>query len=364
MLRHLAAIPAVMGALLLAGTPALAAGPVDDAIGVLSSDSLFVHPDAGRKLDVNEIRSSVGDEPIKLAILPSGMSVDEVRVLPRQMAKELPGNTIAVISGRYFYAGSEVICSGEAGRAASGAINANEAQLDSAENSDITKALIDFVTAVKKAPECPTELSRGDRYADEPGDGGVVTGADDTATLLPWLIGGVAFAVVGVGTWVLLSRLRTRGGVAHRRDEAGALVARLAAELEELPDEDTDAVTARADAAAKHGEAEAILYGATTDEQFGAARHAALEGLTAAMAARVAIGRDPGQPVPPFDLPADEPFEVVHTGRMNQPSPQYVPGVSYFHAGSAQVPRGWYPEPFWQDRADQPGDQQITEPAG
>lgn len=349
---------------MLAATPA-SAGPVEDAAGVLRADSVYIDPASGRVLDADAVRAAIGNEPIKIAVLPVGPSVGEIRVLPRQLARDLPGNTVAVIAGRYFYAGSETTCAGAAGRAASNAINANEEQLDAEQNSDITKALTDFVAEIKSAPRCPTELGRGDRYADEPGGGEAGSGVDDTAAVLPWLAGGVAVGVIGVTGWVVLARRRARGGATRRRDEAVELVARLGTELDAFfPDEnEPEGPDARADAAAKHGEAEAILLGATTDEQFGAARHAALEGLTAARAARITHGMDPGAPVPPFDPPAAA-HGVVQAGGLNQPQPEYVPGVSYFHVGDADVARGWYPEPYWQERAEPVADlPTTTEPA-
>jgi hypothetical protein len=365
MLRRVAVVAAVTGALLLAAIPA-SAGPAEDAVGVLRTDSLYIDPTSGRVLDADAVRAAIGGEPIKIAILPVGPSVDQIRVLPRQMARDLPGNTIAVVAGRYFYAGSEVTCSGAAGRAASNAINANEEQLDAEQNSDITKALMDFVAEIRSAPRCPAELGRGDRYADEPGGGEASAGVDDTAAVLPWLVGGIALAVIGVGGWVGIARQRTRGGAGRRRDEAAALVARLGTELEAFfPDEEEkDGPDARMDAAAKHGEAEAILVGATTDEQFAAARHAALEGLIAARAARVAHGMDPGAPVPSFDPPVAG-HSVTPGDQLNRPASEYVPGVSYFHVGDAAVARGWYPEPFWQERAEPVDDRPMTttEPA-
>jgi ribulose 1,5-bisphosphate synthetase/thiazole synthase len=69
------------------------------------------------------------------------------------------------------------------------------------------------------------------------------------------------------------------------------LVRRLEVELADVPSEVSgEAATARADAAARHGEADAILVGATTDAQFAAAHTAAAEGLKAVRTARTALG--------------------------------------------------------------------------
>jgi hypothetical protein len=295
---------AVLGCLLVAAPITLAesSGPLQDAASALRNDSVYVDPAANRNLDIDAVRRAIGTDPIKIAIVPKIDSVGDVAVLPRQLARDLPGNTIAVISGRYFYAGSEVVCKGQAGQAAANAINANEAALDanpSADSpSDITKPLTDFVAEIKAAPRCPQEGGRGDRYADEPGGGAAAAGADDTATVLPWVLGGVGIVVVAVATFVLVNRTRTRRTTLSRREQATELVRRLGAEVAELPIGEGAAASARADAAGRHGEAEAILIGATTDTQFGAARNAAIEGLIAARQARVALGRDPGPEIP------------------------------------------------------------------
>jgi hypothetical protein len=80
----------------------------------------------------------------------------------------------------------------------------------------------------------------------------------------------------------------------------------LGQELGELPPDVTgQAAGARMEAAGEHGEAEAILLGATTDAQFAAARRAAIKGLHAAREARVALGLNAGAAIP--ELGPDEP---------------------------------------------------------
>src|SRR5262249_25949468 len=139
-----ALLPAVVGSLLLGGVPA-SAGPVEKAAAALRTDSVYLDPGSNRNVDLAAVRAAIGAAPIKIAILPRIESVNQVAVLPRTLAASLPGNTIGVISGRYFYAGSEVVCKGSAGQAAAKAIKSNEAVLD-AENSadspaDLTKPL-------------------------------------------------------------------------------------------------------------------------------------------------------------------------------------------------------------------------------
>jgi hypothetical protein len=295
-------VPVVPAAAAAAGT---SAGPVEDAAAGLRADSVFLHPSSNRNLDVAALRRAIGDQPIKIAVIPRINSVSEVAVLPRRLARDLPGNTIAVISGRYFYAGSEVVCEGHAGRAAANAVNANEAALDANDSadspSDITKPLTDFVAEIKAAPQCPTEGGRGDRYADTPGGGEAVAGPDDTASVLPWVLVGLGVGVLAVAALVVLTRRRTRDTAVAHREQATALVRRLGAELDELPAGEGPAAQARVHAAGRHGEADAILIGATTDAQFAAARRVAIEGLIATRSARVALGGDPGPAIPELD---------------------------------------------------------------
>ena len=367
---------AALGVLLLT-TPAASADPVQDAVVGLRDAPVYLDPAAQRQLDVGAVRAAIGTEPIKIAVLPAGPGTDEVRTWPREIARELPGNTIAVISGRYFYAGSEVLCSGLAGQAATNAIAKHNADLDAEANSDLTAALTDFVAEVEAAPRCTNAggAGRGDRYADSPG-GGEAFPTDDTATVLPWVLAGLAIGVLAVGTWVLLARRRARDRVRHRRVEAGELVARLGAEVAELPPEgaqraDGPARQAAADAAGKYGEAQALLGGATTDVQYAAVRHAAIAGLTAAAAARRLLGRTgpdgrgPAAPIPPFDEPATGTHIGTPPGWPDAPAPEYLPGSPYYHAGSAAAPAGWYPEPFWERAAAtaQPT-AESTEPSG
>lgn len=284
-----ALVTVALGGLLLGAPAAAVAGPVEKAAAALRTDSVYLDPGSNRNVELDAVRQAIGSAPIKIAILPRIESVNQVAVLPRTLAASLPGNTIAVISGRYFYAGSEVVCTGSAGQAAATAIKSNEAALDANDSadspSDLTKPLTDFVTAIKAAPVCPEVAGRGDRYADSPGGGEIAAGPDDTASVLPWVLTGIGAGVVLIGAVVLLTRRRTRVSSVAHRDEATALVQRLADELAELPEGD-----ARNEAAARHGEAEAILLGATTDTQFAAVIAAAQQGLEAARTARSATG--------------------------------------------------------------------------
>jgi hypothetical protein len=365
-----------------AGTASVGvAGPVEDAVAGLRGGPVFLDPRSGRRLDVDAMGRAIGGEPIKIAILPGGPGTSEVRSWPREISQRLPGNTVAVIAGRYFYAGSDVLCRGAAGQAATNAIARHNAELDADDNSDLTAALTDFVAELRAAPRCDTAggAGRGDRYADDAGGGDVFAGAD-TASVLPWVLGGLALGVLGIGGWVLLSRRRAAARIGQRRGETRELVARLGAEVAALADGGpADGLQARADAAGKHGEAHALLAGATTDVQYAAIRHTAIEGLIAAAAARELFGAAgvnagpsdaggaPGQrrPIPEFDPPpaggsaAPPPADLPH-----RPLAAYRPGASYYHPGSAAAPAGWYPEPFWDRSAEPPEPLEPAEPTG
>ncbi len=306
-------IPATV-ALLLLGAPAASAAPVDDAARELRSAAVWLDPAAGRQLDVAAVTAAIGGRPIKIAVLPAGPGVAEVSALPRKLAVDLPGQTIAVIAGRYFYAGSEVLCDGEAGRAASGSIAANEVALDADDNSDLTEALTDFVAAVAAAPTCEGQAGRGDRYASSPGS----AVEDDTATVLPLVAAGIGAAALACLLWVLLARRRARAGALSLRAETRALVDRLATEADqttagtEADPAETSGTSAPpgatgpgSEAAGALGEARALLLGATTDAQFAAARRAAVRGLRAARDARVAAGGPAGAEIPPLEAEPD-----------------------------------------------------------
>ncbi|HEY0636745.1 MAG TPA: hypothetical protein VGD67_03795, partial [Pseudonocardiaceae bacterium] len=200
-------VVALAGLLALPGwaAPPAWAGPVADAVAGLRAGPVYLDPAADRRLDVEALRARIGDRPILVAVLPAGPGVSEVRTWPRLIARELPGRTVAVISGRYFYAGSDVLCRGAAGQAATNAVARHNAVLDQDENSDLTAALSSFVDELAASPSCPNTSSRGDRYADEPGGGAIAAEPDDTVAVLPWVAGALAALVLGVGAWVALA---------------------------------------------------------------------------------------------------------------------------------------------------------------
>ena len=213
---------------------ATAATPVDEAVAGLRADHLYLSPQATTKLDQAAVRAAIGDAPIRIAILPAGAGVSKVRQWPRAIADQLPGNTIAVISGRYFYAGSDLLASGAAGVAATHAIAKHKDVLRENTSSDITAALLDFVAEVKAAPLAPVDGARdarGGRYADVPG-GGSGEGASEDTGILPWIVGGLVLAVLAGTSGVLYVRRGASGRSRRRRTETRDLLARLGRELD------------------------------------------------------------------------------------------------------------------------------------
>ena len=374
MLRRITLLTAVLAALALPGTAH--AGPVDDAVAGLRADHLYVSPQATTRLDQAAVRAAIGDAPLRIAILPAGAGVNTVRQWPRMISGQLPGNTIAVISGRYFYAGSDVLARGAAGLAATHAIAKHKDVLREDASSDVTQALLDFVAEVKAAPTASGRDARGGRYGvDEPGGGGsAAVGTDDTGRIWPLVFGGAGLAALLVAGVALAVLRRAAGRSRGRRAEVTALLNRLNGELrpggpgEAGADEAgaDEAGRAMADAAARHATAEALLAAASTDLQYDEARHEVLEGLTAARAARRLRGEDPGPPVPPFDAaPSLRLPESPAAGADGlRPAAEYSPDTPYYHTGRFGVAAGWYPTRIPATGAFPVPDRLPAEPTG
>lgn len=344
MLRRIAVLTAALALSGLALPGAAYAGPVDDAVGGLRADHLYVSPQATTRLNQPAVRAAIGDTPLRIAILPAGAGVSTVSQWPRLISGQLPGNTIAVIAGRYFYAGSDVLARGSAGLAATHAIAGHKDVLRENSSSDITQALLDFVAEVKGAPPAAGRDARGGRYvAEEPGGGAAAAvGTDDSARTWPWVLGGGLLAALAVAGWALAVRRRIGGRSRGRRAETDALLERLEGELH--PSGPGEAGRAMADAAARHSTAQALLAAASTDLQVDEARHEIIEGLTAARAARMLLGRDAGPEVPPFDpVPAPRLDPVAVGADTLRPAPAYSPDTPYHHPGRFGLAEGWYP---------------------
>jgi hypothetical protein len=392
--RLTALLLATLGVAFAIPGTATAATPVEEAVAGLRADHVYLSPQATTRLDAARVRAAIGDAPVRIAILPAGAGVSQVRQWPRMIADQLPGNTVAVIAGRYFYAGSDLLASGAAGLAASHAIGKHKDVLRENTSSDITAALLDFVAEVKAAPLAPVDGSRdarGGRYTDEPGGG---AGATEDTSILPWIGAGLLLALLAAASGVLFVRRGAAGRSRQRAAQTRALLDRLGRELDPaVPGAPTlagaapldlaglagtpagagrndagpggvaaglggaaatpappewagsQAGRAYADAAARYGTARAMLGAASTDRQVDEARHVVIEGLTAARAARLMLRRDPGPAVPDFDPPAHRtrtgsPAPTLEAGL--SPESDYSPDTPYFHPGGLGAEPGWY----------------------
>src|SRR3954469_7305609 len=174
-------------ALALAAT-ARAGERIDAAVAALQTRAVYVDPDADLKIGAAEqgrLRAAIDTSnagPVYIAILPltaeneTGGDPDGVLQALHDGLRR-PG-TYAVVVGRHFRAGSEgVLSSGEAGRLATEALQANR-------GDGVTATLTDFVDRISEA-----QRSGGDGS----GDGGPGTGGGILIGLL--VLGGIAFLV-------------------------------------------------------------------------------------------------------------------------------------------------------------------------
>ncbi len=176
------------GAALGLASPARAGEQIDAAVAALRSDPVYVDPNAELAVDANdqaELRRTIhtaGAGPVYIAIL-RGNAEDEAGGDPDGVLQAIhdglgrPG-TYAVVVGRHFRAGSEVLPSGEAGRLATEALNAHRSE-------GVTATLVDFVDRVA------VEQQRGSGGDSGSGDGEPGAGGGVLIGLL--VLGGVGF---------------------------------------------------------------------------------------------------------------------------------------------------------------------------
>jgi hypothetical protein len=186
MKRSLLLAAAAAAALALAA-PAGAGERVDAAVAALQTNPVYVDPTAELAIgaaDQARVRRKIdtsGAGPVYIAILPLAAE-NETGGDPDGVLQALhdglgrPG-TYAVVVGRHFRAGSEVLPSGEAGRLATEALQANR-------GDGVTATLTDFVDRVAAA-----QRSGGDGN----GNGKPGTGGGILIGLL--VLGGIAFLV-------------------------------------------------------------------------------------------------------------------------------------------------------------------------
>ncbi len=172
-----------------------------------------------------------------------------------------------------------------------------------------------------------------------------------------WLLGGLLLAGgAGVGYAVRSSRQRRARLNEGLRADVEQLYERLGADVLNLePGDNRVAQQALADASERYSACGGQLASADAPAEFAAARRTAVEGLTAARAARTALGLDPGPELPLVagDGPQLQTQErvTVH-GETYEGSPTYTPGRPHYYGGGPvggqQVPGGWYSGNFWE----------------
>jgi hypothetical protein len=200
---------------------------LEEVVGELRSDPVYVDPDAERVLgedEVDELRSAIrdADTPIYIAVLPAA-AVDLAGGDPDEVASQLAEavdreGTYGVVVGDSFRAGSSELPAGQAAELAADALGA--------EGDDTVAVLTGFVDRVS------------DAAASGGGSSGSEDGGDDddggTNWVLPVLLAGAA----GVGGALLWRRSRRRREEAAARARAEAADRQiLQAELSVLADD-------------------------------------------------------------------------------------------------------------------------------
>lgn len=312
---------------------------IDAAVSQFTGgDRVYQSETSGVALDATAVTSEIGTDPIYVAVLSPNATVEEASTaINRGLGKKA---TIIVLSGTSAYAGSTVFCENALADDVQAAVDKHEADITGAK--DATALVTELVGAIRDAPtdNCDT---------------GGVSADSDAGSVIPWVlgIGAVLLVIVGV---VLLRLWRRHSAHLRGRDaEVRALVDRLGTEVEGLAESSTDlADQAIGDARERYESAEGILDTAETDDDYDAARRAALEGLVAVDTAQDLLGLPAGSPFPAIGPLEGEQLtesrEVTVAGRTHRGYPRYTPGAPYFHTGGRGIPGGWYPEPFWETR--------------
>ncbi|MFL6128201.1 MAG: hypothetical protein ACJ73E_03950 [Mycobacteriales bacterium] len=341
---------------LLAGAPAALADPVQDAIGALRSEPVYLAPGVDSPhIDEAAVRAAIGTRPIKIAVLPgkdygsNPRAYDAALQIGRTLSPDAP-LTVGVVAGHSFSAASSALCQGAASNAAKSAVDAHLTELR--QRNDVTSALRAFVGLVDAAPaaDSPTcGRSSAAGATDVSGDAG-------GGSPWPWVLGIGAIGAAGAaggGAYVVSRKRRRLKELEGRRAEVLSLYDRLGADVQNLdPGDDPVARQALADASERYTATGSQLSHADTHAEYDVARRTALEGLQAARTARIELGLDPGPELPPIAPKQGEqltaPRQVSVGGQSYQGYPDYTPGAPYYYGGGSGIPGGWYSAPFWQ----------------
>ncbi|WP_443083928.1 hypothetical protein [Verrucosispora sp. WMMA2121] len=150
---------------------------------------------------------------------------------------------------------------------------------------------------------------------------------------------------------------REARNLADVRADARRWYERLGGQVMNLSGEDPAARQALADAAERYHAAGSQLEQAGSITQYRLARETAVEGLTYIRAARLALGIDPGPPLPPLAAASGAgeltvPRQVEVQGQTFQAGPQPGQDTPYYYPGGRvrgrPVPAGWYSTPWWK----------------
>lgn len=349
MRRWLLLLPVLLALLAVPGT-ALASGDtgVDDVVGALRSDPVYLDPDATADVDADRVRAQIARS--QLAVY--------VAVLPDAAAKALGGKTelnVAIGSRLGAQAVLFSVTGDEFTGGAGGATSLGRGRADAIArgvqgSGSVTDALVQAVSqaqsvAQQQAP--PTGSSSGygaGQQSGSAGGGGTVLGVL------------ALIALGGGGLYWARSRTRRNQSMEGSRADVSSLYDRLGADVSNLhPGDDAVARQALADAAERYNSTGALLSQADTPGEYDAARRTVVEGLAAARLARQRLGLDPGPeiPPPPGTGPQLQQAQAVQVeGQEYDGSPSYSPGRRHYWGGGlvggSMVPGGWYGVPFWE----------------
>jgi hypothetical protein len=167
----------------------------------------------------------------------------------------------------------------------------------------------------------------------------------------------VLVVVAVVLAWRRGSAAREQRQLEDARAEAQRWYERLGGQVMNLHSDNPAARQALADASERYNAAGGQLQQAKSVRQFELARESALEGLTYARAARLAMGLDPGPDLPPLASARGvgqltQEREVNVQGHQYKAGPQPAADTPYYYPGGRvqgrPVPAGWYSTPVWK----------------